>query len=132
MEPTLCLYHTAIASQRCVCLVFSRHVLFIFLQVTIRPIPPAKFSADAPSFPLLTTHSKSKPNIDAAFLRQLRAILFRIAFPNFRSKETLLVILHSSFLVLRTVLSVAVAKLDGRIARDLVGLLPSVLPSSIR
>lgn len=63
---------------------------------------------------------KSKPNIDTAFLRQLRAILFRIAFPSFRSKETLIVVLHSFFLVLRTVLSVAVARLDGRIARDLV------------
>jgi ATP-binding cassette subfamily D (ALD) long-chain fatty acid import protein len=53
-------------------------------------------------------------------LRQLRAILFRIAFPTWRSKETLVVVFHSFFLVLRTVLSVAVARLDGRIVRDLI------------
>jgi hypothetical protein len=53
-------------------------------------------------------------------LRQLRVILFRIALPKFRSKETLIVSAHSFFLVLRTVLSLAVAKLDGRIVKDLV------------
>lgn len=55
-----------------------------------------------------------------AFVRQLKAILFRVAFPKFRSKETLILILHSVFLVLRTVLSIAVARLDGVIVRDLV------------
>jgi len=90
-------------------------------QVPIHPIPPTKFASDTPYFPPLT--SKSKPNIDFAFLRQLRAILFRIAFPSFRSKETLIVVLHSFFLVLRTVLSIGVARLDGRIVRDLVSLI---------
>ncbi|RDB30444.1 ATP-binding cassette sub-family D member 1 [Hypsizygus marmoreus] len=89
-------------------------------KVNIQPTPSSKFASDVPFFPLLPTASKAKPNIDAAFLRQLRAILFRIAFPSFRSKETLIVVAHSFFLVLRTVLSVAVARLDGRIARDLV------------
>jgi ATP-binding cassette, subfamily D (ALD), peroxisomal long-chain fatty acid import protein len=92
--------------------------LLIKYQVIIRPTPTSKFASDAPFFPPLPAHSK--PNIDAAFLSQLRAILFRIAFPKFRSKESFIVVLHSFFLVLRTVLSVAVAKLDGRIARDLV------------
>jgi len=89
-------------------------------QVTIRPIPKSKFASDVHYFPPLTAAVKAKPNIDTAFLSQLRAILFRVAFPSFRSKETLIVFLHSVFLVMRTVLSVAVARLDGRIARDLV------------
>lgn len=55
-----------------------------------------------------------------AFVRQLKAILFRVAFPSLRSKETLILTLHSFFLVLRTVLSIAVARLDGIIVRDLV------------
>src|SRR5882762_702077 len=98
------------------------HLLYLMasLQVTIHPIPASKFEADAPYFPPLSGSSKTKPNIDASFLRQLRAVLFRIAFPSWRSKERMLVVLHSFFLVLRTVLSVAVAKLDGRIVRDLV------------
>ena len=63
--------------------------------------------------------AQTKPNVDRAFARQLLAIL-RIAFPSYRTRETALVALHSVFLVLRTVLSVGVAKLDGRIVRDLV------------
>jgi hypothetical protein len=65
---------------------------------------------------LAETH---KPSVDKVFFRQLRAIL-RIAFPSWNSKESFIVLLHSFFLVLRTVLSIYVAKLDGRIVRDLV------------
>ena len=60
-----------------------------------------------------------KPNLDNTFLRQLLSIL-KIAFPSWRSKEALILVSHSFFLVLRTVLSVGVARLDGRIVRDLV------------
>jgi len=35
-------------------------------------------------------------------------------------KEAFMLVLHTFFLVLRTVLSVMVARLDGRIVRDLV------------
>ncbi|KAK2464650.1 hypothetical protein APHAL10511_003343 [Amanita phalloides] len=89
-------------------------------KVKIQPTPPEKFAADAPYFPPIPSSVKVKPNIDAAFVKQLRAILVRVAFPSLRSKETLVVLLHSFFLVLRTVLSIAVAKLDGVIVRDLV------------
>ncbi|KAJ7660063.1 ABC transporter transmembrane region 2-domain-containing protein [Mycena rosella] len=87
-------------------------------KVPVRPTPPEKLAADAKYFPPISP--AAKPNIDAAFLRQLKAILFRIAFPSVRSKETLIVVFHSFFLVLRTILSIAVARLDGRIVRDLV------------
>ncbi|KAJ7770563.1 ABC transporter transmembrane region 2-domain-containing protein [Mycena metata] len=87
-------------------------------KVPVYPTPPEKFASDARHFPPVPANAK--PNIDAAFIRQLKAILFRIAFPSVRSKETLIVVLHSFFLVLRTVLSIAVARLDGRIVRDLV------------
>ena len=122
MAVKLCSFRTGIVCQGCVSQFISRVAARFrkLFQVTIRPIPKSKFASDVRYFPPLTAAVKAKPNIDTAFLRQLRAILFRIAFTSFRSKETLLVFLHSFFLVLRTVLSVAVAKLDGRIARDLV------------
>ena len=71
-------------------------------------------------FPPIPSSVKAKANIDAAFLQQFRAILSRIAFPHLKSKETLIVFSHSCFLILRTLLSIAVAKLDGVIVRDLV------------
>ncbi|KAF8067672.1 ABC transporter transmembrane region 2-domain-containing protein [Lyophyllum atratum] len=89
-------------------------------KVNIRETLKTKLLSDAPFFPPLPPAAKAKPNIDKTFLRQLRAILFRIAFPSFQTKETLIVLSHSFFLVLRTVLSVVVARLDGRLARDLV------------
>ncbi|EJD05544.1 uncharacterized protein FOMMEDRAFT_17828 [Fomitiporia mediterranea MF3/22] len=86
-------------------------------KVHICETSPDTLKADARHFPPVPpTH---KPNVDRVFLRQLRAIL-RIAFPSLTSKETFIVLLHSFFLVLRTVLSVGVARLDGRIVRDLV------------
>lgn len=86
-------------------------------KVPIIPTPPATIAADAVHFPPVP--QSHKPNVDAAFLRQLFSIL-RIAFPSLVSREAAIVALHSVFLVLRTVLSVGVAKLDGRIVRDLV------------
>jgi ATP-binding cassette subfamily D (ALD) long-chain fatty acid import protein len=88
-------------------------------QVPIRPTPDRLFSSDKPHFPLLSPSAQSKPNVDRSFLRQLLAIL-RIAFPSYRSAEVGIVIVHSTFLVLRTVLSVGVAKLDGKIVKALV------------
>ena len=52
-------------------------------------------------------------------MKQLSSLL-RLAFRNWRSKEVGLVVLHSTFLVFRTLLSVYVARLDGRIVRDLI------------
>ncbi|KAH8097062.1 ABC transporter transmembrane region 2-domain-containing protein [Cristinia sonorae] len=86
-------------------------------EVTIKPYTPSQLADDAKNFPPVPpTH---KPSLDKTFLHQLKAIL-RITFPSWYSKETLILILHSFFLVSRTVLSVGVARLDGRIVRDLV------------
>ena len=89
------------------------------LQVTIHPTPDKVFAAHKNLFPPLPPSAQLKPNVDRSFFRQLRAIL-SVAFPSYTSKEAGIIILHSVFLVLRTVLSVYVAKLDGRIVKDLV------------
>ncbi|KAI8364298.1 ABC transporter transmembrane region 2-domain-containing protein [Choanephora cucurbitarum] len=60
-----------------------------------------------------------KVGVNKEFKRQLSAIA-TILFPHWHTKEALLLVLHSIFLVLRTYLSVVVARLDGRIVKDLV------------
>ncbi|GAA6057868.1 hypothetical protein JCM3770_002730 [Rhodotorula araucariae] len=57
--------------------------------------------------------------VDALFFQRLSRLL-RIVLPSFRSKEASLLLLHSFFLVLRTLLSLYVASLDGAIVSALV------------
>lgn len=79
--------------------------------------PESRIKETAKLFPMVP--AGHKPNLDKTFLKQLLAIL-KIAFPSWHSKEALILLLHSFFLVSRTVLSVGVARLDGKIVRDLV------------
>lgn len=89
----------------------------------MHPTPDTLFASHKPHFPPLS--EQHKPNVDRTFLRQLLAIL-RIVFPSYRSSEVGIVLVHSTFLVLRTVLSVGVAKLDGKIVKALVRYRPSL------
>lgn len=57
--------------------------------------------------------------VDAVFFERLRRIL-RIVIPGIRSKEAGLLLMHTVFLILRTLLSLYVADLDGRIVSALV------------
>ncbi|GAA6006497.1 uncharacterized protein JCM10292_003794 [Rhodotorula paludigena] len=57
--------------------------------------------------------------VDALFFQRLSRLL-RIVLPSLRSKEASLLVLHTFFLVLRTLLSLYVAALDGSIVSALV------------
>ncbi|KAG8220058.1 ABC transporter transmembrane region 2-domain-containing protein [Butyriboletus roseoflavus] len=57
--------------------------------------------------------------VDALFYQRLGGIL-RIVIPSIRSKEALLLVMHSSLLVFRTAISLYVAALDGKIVASLV------------
>lgn len=106
--------------------------LLPYLQVLFSQ-SPSSHASDKLQFPLLPAATQSKPNLDQAFLRQIKSILLRIVFPPAtlcRNKEFGIVLMHSGFLVLRTVLSIMVARLDGRIVRDLASPTPTPLPSS--
>ncbi|CAO3700866.1 unnamed protein product [Rhizopus stolonifer] len=70
-------------------------------------------------FPVMNTDQQQKLGVNKQFLQQLESIV-TILFPTWHTKEALLLILHSIFLILRTYLSVVVARLDGRIVKDLV------------
>lgn len=61
----------------------------------------------------------TKPGLNLAFLHQFLS-LGSIMVPRWGSKETGLLMSHAVFLVLRTYLSLLIARLDGEIVRDLV------------
>jgi ATP-binding cassette, subfamily D (ALD), peroxisomal long-chain fatty acid import protein len=62
---------------------------------------------------------QTKPGLNLAFLHQFLSLL-SIMIPRWSSKETALLLSHGMFLILRTYLSLVVARLDGAIVRDLV------------
>lgn len=63
--------------------------------------------------------SRKKVEINLEFLRNLMRLL-RIVIPGWKSKEFRLLLSHSVFLVLRTILSIYVAELDGKLVSHLV------------
>ncbi len=64
-------------------------------------------------------HKKKRVEINREFFRNLYRLL-KIVIPGWRSKELRLIISHSVFLVLRTLLSLYVADLDGKVVSALV------------
>lgn len=63
--------------------------------------------------------ANTRPGLNLAFLHQFLSLL-NIMIPRWGSKETGLLFSHGVFLLLRTYLSLVVARLDGEIVRDLV------------
>jgi ATP-binding cassette, subfamily D (ALD), peroxisomal long-chain fatty acid import protein len=102
-------------------------------KVTIHPTKPMTFDAhrrlflNPPRASGLTDgqHTpqvpppQTKPGLNLAFLHQFLSLL-SIMIPRWTSKETGLLLSHGMFLMLRTYLSLVVARLDGEIVRDLV------------
>ncbi|KIX05204.1 uncharacterized protein Z518_06076 [Rhinocladiella mackenziei CBS 650.93] len=64
-------------------------------------------------------HRKKRVEINREFFRNLLRLL-KIVIPGWRSKELRLLVSHSVFLILRTLLSLYVADLDGRVVSALV------------
>lgn len=102
-------------------------------KVTIRPTKPTTFDAhrrlflnppraagltDGQTTPQIPP-PQTKPGLNLAFLHQFLSLL-SIMIPRWKSKETGLLLSHAMFLMLRTYLSLVVARLDGEIVRDLV------------
>lgn len=63
--------------------------------------------------------AQAKPGLNLAFLHQFLSLM-SIMIPRWTSKEAGLLVSHGIFLMLRTYLSLVVARLDGEIVRDLV------------
>jgi ATP-binding cassette subfamily D (ALD) long-chain fatty acid import protein len=64
-------------------------------------------------------HKKKRVEINREFFRNLYRLL-KIVIPGWRSKELRLIVSHSVFLVLRSLLSLYVADLDGKVVSALV------------
>lgn len=78
-------------------------------------MPDSQTSAGDP----VKEQKSKRVEINREFFRNL-ARLLRIVIPSWRSKELRLLLSHSVFLVLRTLLSLYVAELDGRVVGALV------------
>lgn len=63
--------------------------------------------------------AQAKPGLNLAFLHQFLSLL-SIMVPRWNSKEAGLLASHGAFLMIRTYMSLVVARLDGEIVRDLV------------
>ncbi|KUI70909.1 Peroxisomal long-chain fatty acid import protein 2 [Cytospora mali] len=63
--------------------------------------------------------AQTRPGLNLAFLHQFLSLM-SIMIPRWSSKEAGLLVSHGVFLMLRTYLSLVVARLDGEIVRDLV------------
>lgn len=102
-------------------------------KVTIHPTKPTTFDAHRRLFlnPPTSTRLRDgdhvsqipppsvKPGLNLAFLHQFLSLL-SIMVPRWGSKETGLLMGHGVFLLIRTYLSLVVARIDGEIVRDLV------------
>ncbi|GLI78444.1 ATP-binding cassette long-chain fatty acid transporter pxa1 [Penicillium ochrochloron] len=84
-------------------------------RLFLNPPASARSSEDGSAIPPPTT----KPGLNLAFLHQFLS-LGSIMVPRWGSKETGLLMSHGVFLLLRTYLSLLIARLDGEIVRDLV------------
>ncbi|MCJ1394163.1 hypothetical protein MMC18_007041 [Xylographa bjoerkii] len=98
-------------------------------KVTILPTKPTTFDAhrrlflNPPRAARLRDRQipppQTKPGLNLAFLHQFLSLL-SIMIPHWNSKESGLLLSQGIFLILRTYLSLVVARLDGEIVRDLV------------
>ncbi|KAI9144091.1 ABC transporter transmembrane region 2-domain-containing protein [Paraphysoderma sedebokerense] len=77
------------------------------------------FTKTSPSGSSKTKKKNNKVEVNAEFFHSLNKLL-KICIPGIRSKEFGMLMLHSGFLIFRTIVSVYVAALDGRIVSSLV------------
>lgn len=92
---------------------FARH------RPLFRKPPPAPSSSSSSKRAPTTAATAQRVGVNREFFRQLAAIL-RIIIPHATSKEVWLLGAHTTFLLLRTYLSLLVAQLDGKLVGDLV------------
>ncbi|KAH3676022.1 hypothetical protein WICMUC_002318 [Wickerhamomyces mucosus] len=94
-------------------------------RVIIKPTDPEIYERDKFVYKNFVKNIKNQGNINdqlfsSKFINQL-IIIWRILIPKINDKNTLLMITQFVFLILRTWLSLLIAKLDGQIVKDIIG-----------
>lgn len=89
-------------------------------KVTVVPTRLTTFQAHRRLFfDPIANNPKTPVGVNTKFIRQFAA-LWAIIVPRLTSKSSMLLLIHTFFLFLRTYLSLVIAKLDGQIVRDLI------------
>lgn len=93
-------------------------------RVVVQPTDPELYETDKFKFKSFVKNIKDENETNkvfsSKFLNQLR-IIWQILIPKFKDKNTVLLITQFFFLILRTWLSLLIAKLDGQIVKDIIG-----------
>ncbi|KAH9044663.1 adrenoleukodystrophy protein [Lactarius pseudohatsudake] len=107
--------------QRILTAAFIAQVLAgTFRSLSTRPTPSSTSKGkDRDGSKASTSEKPPRVAVDAVFYQRLARIL-RLVIPSLRSKEALLLFMHSSLLIFRTAISLYVAALDGKIVASLV------------
>ena len=86
-------------------------------ELSAKPIAPRNQEALID----MKTGKKKMPRVavNKEFFRRLKGLV-KIVIPGFKSKEFLLLMMHTSFLIARTLCSIYVASLDGAIVKTIV------------
>jgi ABC-type uncharacterized transport system fused permease/ATPase subunit len=91
----------------------------IFTTYASRRLYPRLLKSYAKRTNAKSSPKKDSPGVDKRFYKQLKYLL-KIIIPKIWSKELAVLSLHTCTLVVRTFLSIYVAKLDGRIVKTIV------------
>ncbi len=98
----------------------NRTIWAALLLSLVRRVRDAVDEQKSATRSLIPRNGKSEQiGIDRQFFKRLKSLL-KIVIPGIKSKEFGLLITHSCFLVLRTLLSLYLATLDGRLVASLV------------
>lgn len=91
-------------------------------RVLIQPTEPEVFERDKFKFKNFAKNMKKDGDrmFSSKFLNQLM-VVWQILIPSFKDRNTLLLVAQFFFLILRTWLSLLIAKLDGQIVKDIIG-----------
>ncbi|XP_067951363.1 ATP-binding cassette sub-family D member 2-like [Watersipora subatra] len=112
--------HVAIGVSSLALLWGTRKALaMIHNRRTVQSNSQIKRSASKPDTAMEQSHGPKNPGVNKQFFKELLELL-KILIPGFWSKENAILTAHTCSLIMRTFLSIYVARLDGKIVKTIV------------